>query len=76
MKKIGFALLKFFVFFGLVAFVVTCSFLLFLYQFDMDRNILERNAKFTFFNVIFLSVIFCIVDMVRRKIMVDRPLKK
>lgn len=76
MKKLFFAINKFFIFFGLVAFVVTCSFLLFFQSLDMDREMLTQNAKFTFFNVIFLSVIFCIVDTVRRKIMVDRPLKK
>ncbi|MCM1225682.1 MAG: HAMP domain-containing histidine kinase [Lachnospiraceae bacterium] len=76
MKKLFFAVNKFFIFFGLVAFVVTCSFLLFFQSLDMDREMLTQNAKFTFFNVIFLSVIFCIVDTVRRKIMVDRPLKK
>lgn len=76
MKKLFFAINKFFIFFGLVAFVVTCSFLLFFQSWDMDKEMLTQNAKFTFFNVIFLSVIFCIVDTVRRKIMVDRPLKK
>ena len=76
MKKFGFMLMRFFSFFGLVAFIVTCSMLLFLQSFHMERDVLERNAKLTFINVMFLTLIFCIIDTIRRKITVERPVKK
>ena len=34
------------------------------------------SAKYTFFNIIFITLIFVIVDIIRRKITVDRPVKK
>lgn len=76
MKKIGFMLMRFFSFFGLTAFTVTCSILLFLRSFHIEREILERNAKLTFCNIIFLTLILCIADAIRRKITVEYPVKK
>ena len=34
------------------------------------------SAKYTFFNIIFITLIFVIVDIIRRKITVDIPVKK
>ena len=34
------------------------------------------SAKYTFFNIIFITLIFVIVDIIRRKITVDCPVKK
>lgn len=76
LKKIGFAVLKFISFFSLTAFVVTCSFLLFLRSVELDRELLEINAKATFINIIFLTLIFCIIDTVRRKLTVEQHIKK
>lgn len=76
LKKIGFAVLKFISFFSLTAFVVTCSFLLFLRSVELDRELLEINAKATFINIIFLTLIFFIIDTVRRKLTVEQHIKK
>lgn len=76
LKKIGFAVLKFISFFSLTAFVVTCSFLLFLRSVELDRELLEINAKATFINIIFLTLVFCIIDTVRRKLTVEQHIKK
>lgn len=76
LKKIGFAVLKFISFFSLTAFVVTCSFLLFLRSVELDRELLEKNAKATFINIIFLTLIFCVIDTVRRKLTVEQHIKK
>lgn len=76
LKKTGFAVLKFISFFSLTAFVVTCSFLLFLRSVELDRELLEINAKATFINIIFLTLIFCIIDTVRRKLTVEQHIKK
>lgn len=76
LSKFGFALLRFIIYFGLIAFVVTCSFLMFLNAIDIERKILERNAKYTFFNIIFLTFIFWLFDMIRREITVERPVRR
>lgn len=76
LEKIGLPVLRFFIFFGLIAFVVTCSFLLFLRSMDIERNILEKNAKLTFLNVLLLTFILWLADLIRRKITVERPLRR
>lgn len=66
-------------FFILVAFVVTCSTLLFgrTLTSSLGVEFTEENvavaAKLTFVNVIVLSVIFTLIDGIRRKYTVDRP---
>lgn len=74
--KTGFALLRFISFFCLMAFVVTCSFLVFLRSVELDRELLPKNAKATFLNVIFLTLIFCIIDAVRRRLTVEKNIEK
>ncbi len=76
LKKIGLELLRFITFFAIISFAVTCSFLLFLRSVELDRELLEKNAKATFLNVIFLTIIFFIVDTVRRKLTVEQHVKK
>lgn len=75
LNKFGFSLMKFIIFFVLISFVVTCSFLLFLRSMKLDIKVLRTNAKLTFLNVIFLTMIFWILDTVRRKITVERHVK-
>ncbi len=80
-KKFLKLLSKFLVFFSLVAFVITCSTLLFVSSLSKSMNLtlteneLEVAAKLTFGNVVVLSIIFCIIDTVRRKLTVDRSVK-
>lgn len=75
MNKFGFSLIKFIVFFALISFVVTCCFLIFLRSMRLDIEILRTNAKLTFLNVIFLTLIFWALDTVRRKLTVERHVK-
>ncbi len=75
-EKAGLALLRFITFFFIIAFVVTCSFLLFLRSVELDRELLNKNARATFLNVIFLTIIFFIIDNIRRKLTVDRYVEK
>lgn len=75
LNKFGFALMRFFSFFGSMAFVITCSFLLFLRSMNLERGILETNAKLTFLNVLILTFLFCSIDAIRRKITVERPVQ-
>jgi len=69
------------VFFLVVAFAVTCCMLLFLNILvdTMGLTLTEENiaaaAKLTFGNVVLITLIFGTIDYVRRKIMVDRPVR-
>lgn len=69
-------------FFALVAFVITCCTMLFLSTLSDSLNItftegnISTAAKLTFINVIFLSLIFCMIDAVRRRYTVERPVKQ
>ncbi len=71
-----FSIKNYILFFFPVAFVVTCSMMLFLKTAQIDIQNIRNGAIFTFGNVLFLSLVFCIFDTVRRKISVERPVKK
>ena len=72
----------YFVFFLLVAFVITCCTMLFVSTLRdtlgitlTDANI-AAAAKLTFWNVALLSLIFTVIDSLRRKFTVERPVKR
>ena len=73
---------NFFVFFLLAAFVTTCCIMLFVsaLQDSVGRNFTESEialaAKITMLNVILLSIGMAVVDYLRRKFMVERPVKR
>lgn len=60
-------------FFFLFGFVVTCSFLLFFSTIELTREQIEISAKATFANIVFLTSLITFLDIIRRKITVDRP---
>lgn len=69
------------IFFLIIAFVITCCMMLFVSVMSdslgivlTDEN-LATAAKLTFLNVIFLSLVYTVIDAVRRKITVERPVK-
>ncbi|MBQ4048321.1 MAG: HAMP domain-containing histidine kinase [Clostridia bacterium] len=70
------------VFFLLMAFVITCSMTLFLQILMRTTDIVltEENlkiaAKLTFVNVLFLSLICTVIDALRRKLTIQRPVQK
>ena len=70
------------VFFLLVAFVVTCCFVLFIsvMQDEMALTLTQQNlelaAKITFANVLLLSLVFSIIDRVRRRYTVEKPVQE
>ena len=64
------------VFFALCGFVVSCSFFIFFQDIELQKEQIEMAAKYTFLNMIFITLIFVIADIIRRKITVDRPVKK
>lgn len=72
----------YFVFFLLVAFVITCCTMLFVSTLgeslgiDFTDTHIAAAAKLTFWNVALLSFIFTIIDSLRRKFTVGRPVKR
>ena len=72
---------SFLLFFLLVAFVVTCCMLLFLNVFATEMGLVFTSeniadaAKITFLNVCIITVLFKTVDYIRRRLMVDKPVK-
>jgi signal transduction histidine kinase len=43
---------------------------------EWQKDNIQEAARLTFLNVIFLSSLFCAVDAIRRRYMVDRPVNK
>lgn len=65
-------------FFLLISFVVTCSFLLFIDGLDINLEQLDirRSAITTFVNILLLSVLFTVMYSIWRMITVERPVKR
>ena len=69
------------IFFLLVAFVITCCTMLFVSTLSEDLGIaltsenLAAAAKLTFWNVVLISLIFTVIDALRRKWTVERPVQ-
>ena len=71
----------FFIFFLTVGFAISCCMMLFLNVLADTMNLtftatnIAAAAKITLVNVLLIAVIFTLVDHIRRKISVDRPVK-
>lgn len=69
-------------FFLVAAFLVTCSMLLFLQllakrlNLDFTIDILQSAATATFLNVVFLSLMATVLDALRRRTMIGKPVKQ
>ena len=81
-KRFLFSLRSYTAFFLLMSFVITCCMLLFLNMLagSMEITYTERGVRLaavsTFINVIFLSLLCTVIDGVRRKFMVERPVRR
>ena len=73
---------NFFIFFLLAAFVTTCCIMLFISALqesigrDFTENEITLAAKITMVNVVIISIGMALIDYVRRKFTVERPVKK
>ena len=87
MKKLSFrqflkTVNNYVVFFLVVAFAVTCCMLLFVSTLadTMGLEFTQENitaaAKLTFGNVVLITLLFGTIDYIRRKMMVERPVKR
>ena len=72
---------SFLLFFVSVGFVVSCCMMLFVNVLSKEMGLvyttenIAEAAKITFINVIIITVLFKVADFIRRKIMVDKPVK-
>ncbi|MBQ7336829.1 MAG: HAMP domain-containing histidine kinase [Clostridia bacterium] len=81
-RKLLSALHHFLVFFLIAAFLITCTLMLFVTVMTRTLGIeltgenVEVAAKLTLLNVIALALVFTILDTLRRKMTVDRPVQR
>lgn len=83
-RKVLFSARRFFAFFLLMSFIITCCMLLFLSQMktamgigmDFPKEVIEQAAKYTFANIVLLSLLCTIVDEVWRRLTIERPVKR
>lgn len=76
------AIWRYIMYFLLMAFVITCCMLLFTKTMTaamgeaLSEEQISMVAKLTFLNVVLLSLICTVIDEIRRKYMVERPVKQ
>ena len=81
-RRFLFSLRSYVAFFLLMSFVITCCMLLFLttlagsMEITYTERVIRLAAVTTFGNVIFLSLLCTVIDGVRRKYMVERPVRR
>ena len=81
-KRVLSTISSFFIFFLIAAFVSTCCIMLFIstLQDSIGRAFTQEEisvaAKITMLNVMFLSIGMAVIDYVRRKFTVERPVKR
>ncbi len=82
LRRVLLSLRRYAAFFLLMSFVITCCMLLFLSMLSgsMEITYTERGIRFaavaTFVNVIFLSLLCTVIDAVRRRLFVERPVRR
>ena len=76
MKRIAYSVWKFIVLFAFLSFVITCNFLLFMQFVPLEEAELDSAASLNMFNVIFLTLIICILYEVYHRWRVRRPVKR
>lgn len=74
--RILLALRKFVLTFALICLLVTCSFLLFLRSMALDPLLVRENAWLTFLNILLLTALLCILDSIRRAMVLKRPVRQ
>ena len=73
---------QYLIFFILVAFVITCCTMLFVQTLsgtvgiELNESNITAAAKLTFLNVVLLSFIFFVIDLIRRKLTVEAPVRR
>lgn len=82
MKRWFYSVQRYLMFFLLMAFVISCCMVLFLNSMTATMGItlgeeeIGQAAKITFANIVLLSLLCTVIDSIRRKYMVERPVKR
>lgn len=64
---------SFMIFFTVIAFVITCTFLLSFNTVTLSEETVRTFAPVAFANIFILAALFSAIDYIRRKLTVDRP---
>ena len=78
-KDMRVAIFSYIVFFLLCGFVVSCSFFIFFSNLPIEKLTKEQveiSAISTFINILIITALFTVFDIVRRKITIERPIKQ
>lgn len=81
-RRFLFSLWSYLVFFLLIAFVITCCLQLFLQSMAKETGIvltregIQHAAKLTFVNVLLLSLFCTVINALRRRVTVERPVRQ
>ncbi len=67
---------SYFLFFGIISFVITCTFLLSFSTVELAEEDIRTFAPLAFYNIFALTTLFWLVDLVRRVITVERPARE
>ena len=59
-----------------IAFILTASFILFFQGVEVPENTIRKRAVLTFFNAVFIAFLVWLTNRIRKKISVDRPVKR
>lgn len=62
--------------FFMLGFAISCSFMLFLNGLELSEEFVREKAFVTFINVLFVCLLLTVGDVVRRKITIERSVKK
>ncbi len=71
-----FSFRNYLIFFLIIAFAVTASFLIFLDSMNLNEALIREAAVKTFLNILLLSLLYTLIDRFRRKLTVERPVKR
>ncbi len=59
-----------------ISFVLTASFILFFQGLDIPKNTIRKSAFLTFGNAVFIAFLAWLTDKLRKKLTIDRPVKR
>lgn len=74
-RKIAGKLIDFFCFFLLSCFITTCSVMIFAHGTEFTVEYITARARQTFVNIFFISVLFVIVDSLRRRLTLEKSIE-
>ena len=74
-RKIAGKLVDFFCFFLLSCFITTCSIMIFAHGAEFTVEYITARARQTFVNIFFISILFVIVDSLRRRLTLEKSIE-